>query len=238
MRSDYGQAMTTARRPDAIAQLKTLLAAQAPFVGDRERRPTGMATLDRLLGGGLPRGAITVLTGPLGAGRRTVAAGLCARETAEGRPVAWIDANRTLYPPALSNLGVDLSRLLLVRGAKDRSWYAAEQIAASGAFSVMVATELDAGGGPSRARRLQTSTEGARVTTVLVLDPAAAACFPQATLVLRLERRAASIHVRVDKDRTGVAAGKRTTIANRISGLPAASPAELSGHRSGWKISA
>lgn len=218
--------MPKAAETVSIDQLRALLAAQAPFVGDRERRATGLATLDRLLGGGLPRGAITVLTGPLGAGRMTVAASLCARETEAFRPVAWIDPKRTLYPPALAHLGVDLPRLLLVRGAREKSFYAAEQIAASGVFGVVVAGGLDAELTVSRVRRLQTSTEGARVTTVLILEPAAAARFTGATLTLRLERRASSIHVHVDKDRTGAAVGKRTTIANRIATLAAPSSSD------------
>jgi hypothetical protein len=54
-----------------------------------------------------------------------------------------------------------------------------------------------------------------------VLDEKAAARFTNAAMKLRLTRRASSIYVEVEKDRTG-AAGRTATIPNALSGLQVA----------------
>lgn len=207
--------------PTDLNEIRALLRSQAPFVGERGGRSTGAESLDRLLAGGFPKGAITVLTGLWGAGRLTIAARVAAEETRRCRPIAWIDAKGTLYPPALENLGVRSSRTLLVRGAKERSVYAAEQIIASGTFGVVVAIGLDAYLDATKARRLQTATEGTDTTTLMVLDERAAARFTNAAMKLRLTRRASAIQVQVEKDRTG-AAGRSATVPNTFSGLQVA----------------
>ncbi|MEQ8277046.1 MAG: hypothetical protein RMA76_27395 [Deltaproteobacteria bacterium] len=209
--------MSTAARTTDLDAIRALLKKKAPFVGERGGRPTGVPELDRLLGGGFVKGGITVLTGLPGSGRMSIAARLLAEET-HRRPVAWIDAKGTLYPPALANLGVRLNRMLIVRGAKDRSVYAAEQIIASRAFGVVIAIGLDGQLDDARARRLQTVTEGTDTTTVLILEPRAAERFGNAVMKLSMTRRATSMIVQVDKDRTG-AAGRRATISNAVTGF-------------------
>ena len=213
--------MSAAAQPTNLDEIRALLRKKAPFVGERGGRATGEDALDQLLAGGFPKGGISVLTGLAGSGRLTIAARLLAEETRACRPVAWIDAKGTLYPPALANLGVQLERVLVVRGAKERSVYAAEQIIGSGAFGVVVATGLDGYLNATRERRLQTATEGTETSTLLVLDPPAAARFAHATMKLSLTRRATNMMVQVEKDRTG-AAGRRATVSNELSGLAVA----------------
>ena len=60
--------------------------------------PTGMAELDRMLGGGLPRGRLSELQAPRGQGRTTLLRAVVAHTLATGRWVAIIDAQRTLAP--------------------------------------------------------------------------------------------------------------------------------------------
>lgn len=60
--------------------------------------PTGMAGLDALLGGGLPRGRLSELQAPRGQGRTTLLRSLVAHTLATGRWVAIVDAQRTLAP--------------------------------------------------------------------------------------------------------------------------------------------
>jgi recombination protein RecA len=83
----------------------------------RETTPTGIDTLDFLLLGGLPTGALAELVGPECSGRTTVALSFLSRITAEGSVCAWIDVSDALDPEAAAANGVDLERLLWVRCA-------------------------------------------------------------------------------------------------------------------------
>lgn len=60
--------------------------------------PTGVAGLDAMLGGGLPRGRLSELQAPRGQGRTTLLRALVAHTLAAGRWVAIVDAQRTLAP--------------------------------------------------------------------------------------------------------------------------------------------
>ncbi len=81
----------------------------------RSTAPTGIAAVDDLLGGGLPLGAISELSGPECSGRTSVALSFVAGLTRAGRVCAWIDASDALDPESAAGLGVDLDRLLWVR---------------------------------------------------------------------------------------------------------------------------
>lgn len=77
--------------------------------------PTAIASVDDLLHGGLPLGAISELTGAECSGRTTLALSFLARMTGEGRVCAWIDVSDALDPVSAAAAGIDLSRLLWVR---------------------------------------------------------------------------------------------------------------------------
>jgi len=85
---------------------------------ERERRvtTTGVATLDAALGGGWERGEISELVGPLSSGRVSVLVASLAAATSRGDVVALVDALDRLDPAAVLSAGVDLDRLLWVRG--------------------------------------------------------------------------------------------------------------------------
>lgn len=192
-----------------VRALRAFLRSKAPFLGLREAIGTGVEGLDQILNGGLPKASLTVITGLAGAGRTSLAARVLAARTQQGRPVAWVDGQSLVYPPALDALGVDLERLLMVRAAADKAAFAAEQIIDTGAFEVVVVSGLDQHLTASRARRLQTASEGARVATVIVADPPAADRLQGATLKLHLTRRARHTQIEVTKDRSGAATGRR-----------------------------
>jgi len=73
---------------------------------------TGWADLDRALGGGFPRGALSTLEGASSSGRTAIAAQLLARSTAYGLAAAIDDGS--LFPPHLASAGVRLERLIVV----------------------------------------------------------------------------------------------------------------------------
>lgn len=82
--------------------------------------PTGIAALDERLGGGLPVGAISELTGPECSGRTSLALSFVAGLTDAGRVCAWVDVSDALDPGSAAACGVDLERLLWVRCGAER----------------------------------------------------------------------------------------------------------------------
>lgn len=77
--------------------------------------PTGVRSMDEVLEGGLPVGAITEMTGAECSGRTGLALSFLAQVTAVGRVCAWVDVSDCLQPESAAAIGVDLSRLLWVR---------------------------------------------------------------------------------------------------------------------------
>jgi recombination protein RecA len=83
----------------------------------RPTAPTGIVALDERLGGGLPIGAMSELTGPECSGRTSLALSFVAELTEAGRVCAWVDVSDALDPESAAAIGVDLDRLLWVRCA-------------------------------------------------------------------------------------------------------------------------
>ena len=78
--------------------------------------PSGISTLDAQLGGGFPRGQLSELAGPRSAGRTSLLLQMLAAATARGELVAVVDALDMLDVESAAAAGVDLDRLLWVRG--------------------------------------------------------------------------------------------------------------------------
>jgi protein ImuA len=151
-----------------------LLARLRDEIKRLERRPArrvgqvacGLASIDALLPGGFPCGALSELRGGPSSGKTAVALSTMAR-LPRGALAAFIDGRGELYPPAAAALGVDLERLLIVRppdgeeGFRLALW-AAEALLGSGAFAA-VAVELPLGrsfrGADQALRRLTTAAE-------------------------------------------------------------------------------
>jgi hypothetical protein len=73
---------------------------------------TGLPAVDALLGGGLARGRLSELSGPLSSGRTSLALALLARATASGEVVAWVDGADAFHPASARAAGVRLERVL------------------------------------------------------------------------------------------------------------------------------
>jgi hypothetical protein len=76
----------------------------------------GTDALDRALSGGLPRGQVSEVVGPASSGRTSVAWAALAAATQRGESVALIDTFDRFDPPTAHACGLELSRLLWVRG--------------------------------------------------------------------------------------------------------------------------
>ncbi|MBC8089374.1 MAG: hypothetical protein H7Z40_19085 [Phycisphaerae bacterium] len=123
--------------PTSLATLKAEVAMVV--AGGRGAGPawsTGVALLDEALGGGVPRGRVTEVVGPLGAGKTSLVRQLVRQVLAEGGWVAWVDATRTLAPQELAGLG---ERLIVVRPRDyTRGAWCADLLLRSGVFSLVV----------------------------------------------------------------------------------------------------
>lgn len=81
----------------------------------RPTTPTGVASVDALLAGGLPVGALTEIVGPESSGRTSLALSSIAQLTAAGKVCAWVDVSDMLKPECAAAAGVALPYLLWVR---------------------------------------------------------------------------------------------------------------------------
>src|SRR5438132_11898631 len=80
-----------------------------------ELQPSGVTELDRVLGGGFPRGSLVELYGPASSGRTSLAFSLLAEATERQQACAFVDVADSLDPLSLAAAGVDLPRLLWIR---------------------------------------------------------------------------------------------------------------------------
>src|SRR5579885_3325071 len=80
---------------------------------------TGIASIDRALAGGFPKGAISTLEGSPSSGRSALAARALAVATCSGGAAALVeshaDASGFVFPPSLEDAGIALGRLAIVR---------------------------------------------------------------------------------------------------------------------------
>ena len=78
--------------------------------------PTGLVTLDAPLGGGFPRGQLSELAGAPSSGRMTLLLQFIAAATRRGEIAALVDTHDRLDVASATAAGVDLDRLLWIRG--------------------------------------------------------------------------------------------------------------------------
>jgi hypothetical protein len=90
---------------DARAAGRVIAAMERPF-------SSGFAELDRALGGGFARGALTTLEGGPSSGRTAIVAAALASGTRAGHLAGLVD-DGTFYPPDLERAGVQLERTLM-----------------------------------------------------------------------------------------------------------------------------
>jgi len=82
---------------------------------------TGLAQVDRILGGGIPTKRITEISGPWSVGKTSLALSLVAQAQSEGRECIWVDAEWAWDSEYAKKLGVDTDELglLQTRAAED-----------------------------------------------------------------------------------------------------------------------
>jgi recombination protein RecA len=155
--------------------------------------PTDVAALDACLRGGLPRGQLSELAGPQSSGRTTTLLRMLAAATQRGEIVAVVDAFDRLDVQSAVDAGVDLSRLLWVRGheirglggegargqfrpaeGEERSVKALNLVLQAGGFGIVVLDLADASASDIRRLpyttwlRIQRTIEGSDTACVLV----------------------------------------------------------------------
>jgi recombination protein RecA len=100
-------------------QLDRTLTTAIPQPDPRDEHalaPSGISALDARLGGGFPRGQLSELIGPRSSGRTSLLLQTIAAATARGELVAVVDALDMFDVESAAAAGVDLSRLLWIRG--------------------------------------------------------------------------------------------------------------------------
>ena len=101
--------------------------------------PTGCESLNRILGGGYARGRIVELFGEPSSGKSTLAMHAVAEAQAMGGNAALIDAEHATDPVYISNLGVDLDKLIVCQPDHgEQALGIAETLVQSGALDVIV----------------------------------------------------------------------------------------------------
>ena len=173
--------------------------------------PTGFDALDQKLGGGWPVGALTeILLSDEGAGelrclmpamaRLTRASGL--DRSSPTRWVTWVAPPHIPYAPALSQHGLDVSRLLVARAHKplDALW-AMEQALRSSACVAVIAWFADV---DDRAlRRIQLAAEAGQCWAVVFRPARFAQCSSPAVLRIQLKFAAGGPVLNVIRNRYG-----------------------------------
>ncbi len=76
------------------------------------RLSSGLAPIDALISGGIPRGRISEITGRAGSGKTSLAASFAASATRRGEIAAWLDSSGSFDPESMTAAGVELSRVL------------------------------------------------------------------------------------------------------------------------------
>ena len=175
----------------------------------RSPAPIGIEWLDARLGGGLPRGAISEITGPCSSGRTGLVLAMLARSTREGGIAAYVDVTDCLDPRSAEQAGVALERLLWVRcGAEpetqldrdarklppmEEAWQATNLVVSSGGFGVVA---VDLGGLSMRQlgdwqrrtwARLRHATSDSQTALVLLAEKHLAGNASELVLELRRE---------------------------------------------------
>jgi hypothetical protein len=188
--------------------LRKLAPHSAPLPARRDGLPSGFAALDdELAWGGLPRGAVTEISGVRSSGKTALALTAIARHTAAGGLAVWIDGGGQLFPPTAAALGVALERLLVVRptaaigdAIAAAAAQAAEIVARSGVFAV-IAIDLPRGAEIARspAARTRGAMQRSGACALVIGERGRAPSFDGALARLRVRRRGDALAVTIDK---------------------------------------
>ncbi|HUO60653.1 MAG TPA: hypothetical protein VMU24_08285 [Candidatus Acidoferrales bacterium] len=207
---------------------------------------TGIAELDTLTGG-LPRGALSEIAGPVSSGRTGVMLSALVAATRRQEICTLVDAGDNFDPASAEAAGVELERLLWIRCSEreqqlpldgfvrnarpqrkvfrrlDQVLKVTDLLLQSGGFGMVV---VDIGDIPAEIARRVPLTSWFRfrraveqTATVLLLIEQEACAKTCASLVLQLSRQAICAHNAVREKTTETAGWK--VISNSLSAIPA-----------------
>ena len=149
---------------------RTLTTALPAGLGENAVAPFGLPALDARLLGGIPRGHLSEIAGDVSSGRTSLAWAWLAAATRRGETVALIDTFDRFDPASAVACGIDLTRMLWVRGqALSKTAGAVDSTWLPGARTVdgpgtMLERTID------RALKALNLVLQARVCTAVVLD--------------------------------------------------------------------
>ena len=110
-----------------------------------ETIPTGSISLDKALGGGMPKGRIIEIYGPESSGKTTLALHTIAEAQKAGGTAAFIDAEHALDPEYASRIGVNTSELLISQPDNgEQALEIVETLTRSGAVDIIVVDSVAA----------------------------------------------------------------------------------------------
>ncbi len=120
--------------------------SDAPAVRSRTVIPTGSLGLDAALGvGGIVLGRLYELYGTNQSGKTTLAISIIREAIKQGRKAIWVDAERTLDDSLLEKMGVDRSKIVIIKAfTGEDNLDAAEALMATGEFSLCVIDSIGA----------------------------------------------------------------------------------------------
>jgi hypothetical protein len=115
----------------------------------RDKLSTGIPALDRLTTGGIARGALTEICGPVSSGRTSFLLALLSQATRQGECCAWIDTAGAFDPQSAADAGADLDRVLWVNceNNTEHALKAVDLLIQAGGFGLVV---LDLADTPDR----------------------------------------------------------------------------------------
>lgn len=107
--------------------------------------PIGLDSLDKALGGGIPRGRIVEIYGPEAAGKTTLAATILAAYQAQGHDVAIVDAEHAIDPDYMDTIGMRTEDALLSQpDSGEEAFKVVELLASSGKFGAILVDSVAA----------------------------------------------------------------------------------------------
>lgn len=148
--------------PKSVCQIEELRAALARYA---QKSPNAFSFSG--LSGGIPRGALIEVSGPMGTGKTAWMASFLTEQNQQR--AAWIEESLSVYPCALAQAGVDLSRLLFVEAGELVLW-SAHQILRSGLVQLLFVSLERLIPGELELRRLQLACRDAQASLVLLKE--------------------------------------------------------------------
>lgn len=107
--------------------------------------PTGCFALDELIGKGLPRGRVIEMFGAESSGKSTLSLFLMSQIQKRGGRVALIDAENAFDGQYASNIGVDISKLLVSQPSTlEESMDIIKELVETGVFDIIVIDSVSA----------------------------------------------------------------------------------------------